>query len=199
MEKLEKLESYFEADSPWKSGINRLRKLIASTELEEDWKWNFPTYTYKGKNVVGVASHKTHFGLWFFQGVFLKDEKKLLRNAQEGKTKAMRSLYYTAESELDEKIVHAYILEAIQNAKEGKVVKVQRNTSEIIIPAILQTALTKNTILQKHFEKLTPGKQREYADHIGSAKQEATQLRRLEKCIPMILEGKGLHDKYKNC
>lgn len=197
MDKQQKLEAFYTAESPWKEAVNSLRTTILKTELEEDWKWNFPTYTLKGKNVVAVASHKTHFGIWFFQGVFLKDEKKLLRNAQEGKTKAMRSLYYTAESDIDETIVSSYILEAIQNSKEGKVVKMQRLSTPIIIPDILQTALSKNTELKTNFEQFTPGKQREYAEHIGSAKQEATQLRRLDKCIPMILAGSGLNDKYK--
>jgi len=196
MDKQEKLNQYYTKDSPWKSGVNQLRQWISTTELQEDWKWNFPTYTLKGKNVLAVASHKTHFGIWFFQGVFLKDEKKLLRNAQEGKTKAMRSLYFTAASDIDETIVTAYILEAIQNSKEGKVVKVQRLSTPIIIPEVLQSALSKSPELKTSFEQFTPGKQREYAEHIGSAKQEATQLRRLDKCVPMILAGTGLNDKY---
>jgi uncharacterized protein YdeI (YjbR/CyaY-like superfamily) len=51
--------------------------------------------------------------------------------------------------------------------------------------------------LKVAFEKLTPGKQKEYAEHIGSAKKEKTQVERLEKIKPMVLEGKGLNDKYK--
>ena len=44
---------------------------------------------------------------------------------------------------------------------------------------------------------LTPGRQREYNDHVGSAKREATQLARLDKIRPLVLAGKGLHDKYR--
>ena len=39
---------------------------------------------------------------------------------------------------------------------------------------------------------LTPGRQREYNDHVGSAKREATQLARLDKIRPLVLAGKGL-------
>ena len=46
---------------------------------------------------------------------------------------------------------------------------------------------------------LTPGKQREYAEYIQTAKQDATKQTRLEKITPMILKGVGLNDKYKNC
>jgi uncharacterized protein YdeI (YjbR/CyaY-like superfamily) len=49
------------------------------------------------------------------------------------------------------------------------------------------------------FKKLRPGKQRDYNEFIATAKQEKTKLSRLKKTIPMILENKGLHDKYKNC
>ena len=53
--KEEKLDNYFEKDSPWKSGVIRLRQLFSTTDLQEDWKWNFPTYTLNGKNVLGIA------------------------------------------------------------------------------------------------------------------------------------------------
>ena len=59
--------------------------------------------------------------------------------------------------------------------------------------------MKKNTKLKKGFEGLTPGKQKEYAEHIGSAKQEKTRIARLEKAKPMITAGAGLYDRYKNC
>lgn len=199
MNTLEKIEAYFEKDSSFKEGINYLRSLIQDTELQEDWKWSLPCYTIKGRNVVGIANFKNHFGLWFFQGVFLKDQKKLLRNAQDGKTKAMRSLHYESIKDIDPGILKAYVLEAIQNAKDGKEIKPDRSKKEVIIPAELESAFAKAEDVKTAFYALTPGKQREYTEHISGAKQEATRLRRLDKCIPMILDGKGLNDKYKNC
>jgi uncharacterized protein YdeI (YjbR/CyaY-like superfamily) len=46
---------------------------------------------------------------------------------------------------------------------------------------------------------LSPGKQRDYCEHIELAKQEKTKLARIEKIKPMLLKGIGLYDKYKNC
>lgn len=195
----EKLEQYYTKPSPWQEGIQQLRTVINNTELKEEWKWNFPCYTIQGRNVIGVGNFKNHFGVWFFQGVFLKDSKKLLRNAQDGKTKAMRSLHYESLEDINTTILTEYLLEAIQNAKDGKEVKPDRSKKEIIIPVELESAFAKADSLKTAFEALTPSKQREYTEHIGGAKQEATRLRRLEKCIPMILEGIGLNDKYKNC
>lgn len=57
----------------------------------------------------------------------------------------------------------------------------------------------KNSKLEASFNVLTPGKKREYIEHIISTKRDATKLKRLEKIIPLILEKKGLYDKYKNC
>ena len=199
MTKEEKLENYFTKPSPWLEGIQQLRTIINDTELVEDWKWSFPCYTVNGRNVVGIGNFKNHFGVWFFQGVFLTDSQQLLRNAQDGKTKAMRSLHYESLADIDTAILKEYLLEAIQNAKDGKEIKPDRTKKEVVIPVELVSAFAKANTLKIAFEALTPSKQREYTEHIGGAKQEATRLRRLDKCIPMILDGKGLHDKYKNC
>jgi len=45
---------------------------------------------------------------------------------------------------------------------------------------------------------LTQGQKNEYIEYISDARQEATKLRRIEKIIPMVLDLKGLNDKYKN-
>ena len=68
---------------------------------------------------------------------------------------------------------------------------------ETIIPEILQNELDKNRELLAKFNEFSPYKQREFIEHITSAKQEKTQMARLEKIIPMILEEKGLNDKYR--
>lgn len=204
MEKTKKLTEYFSNDSPFLKGLLRLREILNNSVLEEDYKWNIPTYTLNGKNVVALAHFKNHFGAWFFQGVFLKDINGLLRNAQEGKTKAMRGLNYTDIDQIDEAIFIEYLDEAIANAVAGKEIKPNRSPKVVAIPEELKNAFlatgqaaAKAEAFKIAFEALTPGKQREYCEHIGGAKQEATRLRRLEKCRPMILEGIGLNDKYK--
>jgi uncharacterized protein YdeI (YjbR/CyaY-like superfamily) len=50
--------------------------------------------------------------------------------------------------------------------------------------------------LQKAFYALTPGKQRGYIIYFSQPKQPQSKINRIEKCITMILDGKGLHDKY---
>ncbi|MFK2820732.1 YdeI/OmpD-associated family protein [Flavobacteriaceae sp. LMIT009] len=199
MKKVTSVKEYIETNEKWSDALSQLREVMLQTELVETLKWSIPTYTINGKNVCGIGAFKEHFGVWFFQGVFLKDELGILRNAQEGKTKAMRQLNFSSIEEVDKKVLLQYVKEAIENQKAGKEVKSDRTKKETIIPSELQVELNNDKELQNAFESLTPYKQREYCEHIASAKREATKTSRLEKIKPMILQGIGLHDKYKNC
>ncbi|MCH3882258.1 YdeI/OmpD-associated family protein [Tenacibaculum aquimarinum] len=135
----------------------------------------------------------------FFQGGLLKDKFKVLRNAQEGKTQAMRQMRLETAADIKEDIIKLYVLEAIDNIEAGKEIKPNRTTKPLLIPELLKEVFSKNKDIKIAFNEFTKSKQRDFADHISGAKREATKLSRLEKIIPMILRGEGLHDKYKNC
>lgn len=197
MAKIQNVEDYLEKYTHWSEAIQRLRDLVRSTELEETIKWGAPTYCLDGKNVLGLAAFKHHFCIWFFNGVFLKDEKQLLVNAQEGKTKALRQMRFTSTDEINEEYVLEYIKEAIKNQRLGKEIKPKRNTKPIVVPEELKKEFSKNAELQLKFKSLAPSHQREYAEYISEAKREDTKQRRLQKIIPLLLEGKSMYEKYK--
>ena len=192
------VESFIEKHSNWKTELNTLREILQKTDLEESIKWGSPVYSFGTKNVVGLGAFKSYVGIWLFQGVFLSDQKGVLENAQEGKTKALRQWRFHNVNEIDSNLVAQYVEEAIQNQKDGKELKADRK-KELNIPPELEKAFQADRELQSAYNSLTPGKQREYADYISEAKQEKTKLSRLEKITPMVLAGKGLYDKYKNC
>ena len=199
MKKVTSVEEYIETHEKFSDALTILRNIINSTGLNEAIKWSAPVYDLNGKNVVGLGAFKNHFGVWFFNGVFLKDEHNLLVNAQEGKTKALRQMRFESINDINKDAVLAYVKEAIENQKAGKEIKPDRSKKETVIPQELKAVLERNTTLHKSFNVLSPSKQREYCEHIATAKREATKLSRLEKITPMILQGVGLHDKYKNC
>ena len=87
-------------------------------------------------------------------------------------------------------MILSYLEEAIHNQKDGKEIKAQRNKA-VVIPDELMLAFRNNPALKDHFESLSLSKKRDYAEHIGSAKQEETRQQRLEQAIPMILVGIG--------
>ncbi len=102
---------------------------------------------------------------------------------------------FTRKDDIDEKLILTYIHEAIENEKLGK--KLAPVKKETILSDFFQKELNANLELKKGFEKLTPGRQREYLEHIDTAKREETKISRMEKIKPMIISGVGLHDKYK--
>jgi uncharacterized protein YdeI (YjbR/CyaY-like superfamily) len=191
------VEEYFEKHPKWEKELEILRKVLLKTEFVETLKWGIPTYTINKKNVVSIAAFKEYVGLWFTNGSFLNDDHQKLMNAQEGKTKGMRQWRFNTIDEIDERLILEYAYEAIQNQKDGKEIKIDRN-KPLDIPVELESILSKNKELKALFEGFTKSKQREFAEYISSAKRDITKQVRLEKIIPMILSGVGLHDKYRN-
>lgn len=181
--------------SQWEEELLLLKSIIDKTELKETTKWGGPVYVYEKKNVVGLGGFKDYFTIWFFNGVFLKDEKKRLINAQEDITKSLRQWRFTSKEEVNEKEILEYIAEAIENEKQGKIIKPSKK--EMIVSDLLNAEMTKNPNLKSAFEKFSPYKQYEFLEYIETAKQEKTKLSRIEKVIPMILGNIGLNDKYR--
>lgn len=179
----------------WENELEQLHAIICKTPLVETTKWGGPVYTYNNKNVVGIGGFKSYFGIWFFNGVFLKDEKKLLINANEENTKSLRQMRFNSVKEIDEKLILTYIKEAIEIEEKGLVIPKEKK--ETIIPELLQNELDKNSELNDKFNTFSPYKQREFIEYIITAKQEKTQISRLQKVILMILEGRGLNNKYR--
>ena len=188
-------ENKWNKTNQWENELEQLHAIIRKTPLVETTKWGGPVYTYNNKNVLGIGGFKSYFGIWFYNGVFLKDEKKLLINANEENTKSLRQMRFNSGNEIDEKLILAYIKEAIEI--EGKGLVIPKEKKETIIPELLQKELDQNSELNDKFNAFSPYKQREFIEYIVTAKQEKTQLSRHQKIIPMILEDRGLNDKYR--
>jgi uncharacterized protein YdeI (YjbR/CyaY-like superfamily) len=179
----------------WEEELLFLKSIIDKTELVETIKWGGPVYVFNKRNVIGIGGFKDYFTIWFFNGVFLKDEKKKLINAQEDKTKSLRQWRFTSKEEVNEKEVLEYITEAIENEKQGKVIKPAKK--EAIVSELLNKEMDQKPALAAAFQKFSPYKQYEFLEYVETAKQEKTKLSRIEKIIPMILKNVGLNDKYR--
>ena len=176
--------------------LTLLKSILQKSGLTETIKWGTEVYTHQGKNIVGVAGFKNFVALWFYNGVFLKDEHQVLLCSQEGKTKALRKWHFTSKEEINENLILEYVREAIQNEEQGRVWKPQK-AAPLEIPALLAAALAADPALEHAFAQLTPSKQKEYIEHLDAAKREETKKTRLENMRSLILQGAGLHDKYK--
>lgn len=190
------VDDYIQHHEKYTEILEFLRNLLLDTELEETLKWNMPTYTIKGKNVITLSAFKSHAGLWFHQGSFLSDPDGVLQNVQEGKTKGMRHWKWDVGDEIPAEKVVAYIQEAIENELAGKRIKIKRGTPVYEIHPLFAKALKENKA-EGAFQEFSKSKQKDFAEYITSAKRESTKENRIAKIIPMILRGEGLNDKYQ--
>jgi len=193
---MEAVEAYIRKAGKWENLMRQIRSVLLETELKEEVKWGIPSYTFNGSMVIGMAGFKNWLALWFYQGVFLSDPNALLVSGTEGKTKGQRQWRIKSEDEFDLAILQQFVNEAIENARAGKSITIEKN-KQVEIPSELAQALKENAALAAIFEAMSPSHRREYAEYVAEAKQEATRLRRVEKIVPMILSKAGLNDKYK--
>ena len=189
-------DDFFSQKLQFSSELLKLRKIILHSGLEETIKWGIPCYCFEKHNVVALCEFKSYFGLWFYQGALLNDERKKLINANEESTKALRQWRMNSMDDIDEQLILSYIHESIENFKIGNIILPERD-KEISVPMELQAVMNQNKELKSNFDKLTKTKKRDYCEYISSAKRLETKQQRIEKIIPMITNGVGLNDKYK--
>ena len=182
-------------NNQWEEGLLILKTIIAKTELVATTKWGGAIFTLNNKNVVGIGGFKSYLGIWFFNGVMLKDDTKVLVNAQEGITKNLRQWRFNSISDINETMILEYIYEAIAIEKVGLSPKPQKKTT--IESPFFENKLKLDIGLAKAFEQFSPYQQKEFLEYIETAKQEKTKISRFEKIKPMISANIGLNDKYK--
>jgi uncharacterized protein YdeI (YjbR/CyaY-like superfamily) len=90
--------------------------------------------------------------------------------------------------------IKAYVREAIAVEKAGLRMK-PKKTSDFPVPKELSERFRRDSRFKRAFEALTPGRQRSYLYHFGTAKQSATRTARIEKATPAIFAGKGFLER----
>ena len=189
-----KVDWFFAKDTQWQKEYEKLRKIILDCGLIEELKWGCPCYTFENTNIVLIHGFKEYCALLFFKGALLNDPNGILIQ-QTKNVQSARQIRFTNAKEIVkmEKILKAYVYEAIEVERAGLKVKLKK-TSEFKTPEEFQKRLDKSTALKKAFDALTPGRQRAYIFYFSQAKQSKTREARVEKYIKQILAGKGLDD-----
>src|SRR5678816_560713 len=157
-----KVDWFFEKDTKWQKEYEKLRTIILDCGLIEELKWGCPCYTFENTNIVLIHGFKEYCALLFFKGALLNDPNDLLIQ-QTKNVQSARQIRFTNAREIVkmEKILKAYVYEAIEVERAGLKVKLKK-TSEFKIPEEFQKRLDKSTALKKAFDSLTPGRQRAY-------------------------------------
>jgi uncharacterized protein YdeI (YjbR/CyaY-like superfamily) len=189
-----KVDWFFSKDTKWQKEYEKLRTIILDCGLNEELKWGCPCYTFEKKNIVLIHGFKEYCALLFFKGALLKDANGILIQQTEN-VQAARQVRFANIREIVklEKILKAYIYEAIEVEKAGLKVDLKK-TTDFKIPEEFQKKLSKMPALKKAFDALTPGRQRAYIFYFSQPKQSKTRESRIEKYTPQIIKGKGLDD-----
>jgi len=192
-QKSPKVDAIWRQEKKWREEFEALRAIILDFPLTEELKWYQAAYTLQGKNVVLIHGFKEYCALMFFKGALLKDSKGIL--ATPGQHQATRQIRFTNLQEIVKMkpVIRAYIQEAIEAEKAGLKVKLKK-TADFKIPEEFQKKLDEIPALKTAFYALTPGRQRNYLFHFSQPKQSKTREARVEKCTPLILNGRGLMD-----
>jgi uncharacterized protein YdeI (YjbR/CyaY-like superfamily) len=186
-----KVDAFIAGAKRWREELKRLRTILLDSELNEEFKWSQPCYTFQGKNVAVLSGLKESCALAFFKGALLKDVHGVLTRPGQH-SQSTRWFKFGSVREIAEMtpVVKAYMREAIEVERSGLKVMLRR-TSDLKFPEELQMMLDEFQDFKAAFERLTPGRQRAYIYHISGAKQSKTREARVQKCMPQILKGKG--------
>jgi uncharacterized protein YdeI (YjbR/CyaY-like superfamily) len=178
----------------WQKETDKLRQIALDCDLTEELKWGKPCFTFQNKNVAIVIPLKESCAFSFFKGALLKDPKHVLARIGEH-AQAGRWIKFTSLREIAalRSTLKDYLYEAIELEESGKRVEFKK-PSEYPIPEELQKELDDNAVLRSAFATLTPGRRKSYIFHISSAKQAKTRAARAQKCVPMILSGRGFNE-----
>lgn len=190
----DKVDKFIDKLKQWQDEFKFFRELLLESELTEDYKWMHPCYTLNDKNVIIVQDFKHYCALLFEKGVIMEDKYSSLIQ-QTKNVQAARQLRFESLEEVKERKdeIVWYIEEAIKVEKSGKKVPMKK-TEDYEMPEELQAKFDSMPELKIAFDKLTPGRQRQYMYHIGQGKKSATRIQRVEKYVKHILNGKGMND-----
>lgn len=178
----------------WKEELQALRQIALNSGLTEELKWKQPCYTLDGKNILIVSAFKESCVINFMKGALINDTEKILEMPGENSQSARFIRFNSFEKiEKYEQTIVNYIQEAIKIEKSGAKI-VSKKIEEYVFPEELIEAFKNDSIFEKAFKSLTPGRQKAYILHYSSAKQSTTRVSRIEKTKDAIFKGKGFNE-----
>lgn len=181
----------------WQTELQHVRQIMLESDLEEEIKWGVPVYTHEGKNIVIISALKDCVTFGFFKGVLLKDTHQILEKQGES-VQSARIIRFTSVDRILEmaSVIKDYITEAVAIEVSGTKVEFKKDLEPV--PVELEDRFEDLPALKDAFYSLTPGKRRGYVIYISQPKGSEARFSRIEKCIEKIMNGEGLHDKYKS-
>jgi len=188
-----RVDAYIAKSAPFAQPIlKKLRRIIhaACPGATETMKWSCPFFEYHGI-LCGTAAFKAHCAFLIFH----KSLPKALKDAgiSAAELGSLRRLTRTADLPSDA-LLKQYVATAarlLESGVKSPWVSTPKKGVKLTVPADLQAALKKNKKAAVTFEKLTPGRRKEYVTWINEAKREETRAKRLKTAVEWLAEGKS--------
>lgn len=181
--------------------LQHLRTLIRSACPDgiEEFKWNFPHFTYKGVILCHLGAFKSHLSVGFWLSAIMDDPDGILQTSEResmgnlGRIKRMEDL--PAPEVLVRYVHHA--MDLIDQGRKLPSVKEKPKDRTLSIPKILETMLDANPKAKGTFESFSYSAKKDYTLWIDEAKTEATKIKRATQAVEWLEEGKKRHWKYE--
>ncbi|WP_223881464.1 YdeI/OmpD-associated family protein [Nesterenkonia ebinurensis] len=193
MEHFENVDAYLTDSQQWPEEIRALRPILVSAGLNEHIKWGKPCYSHNDANIAIVQEFTDNLALMFFKGILLDDPAGVLEEVGPNSHAARRMTFTSVEDvQTNADVITVYVTEAITIENAGT--EIPPRPEEELAPELAER-LAENAELAEAFYELTPGRQRAYNLHVSGAKRSTTRRQRVDRIVPHIAEGKGLHDR----
>jgi uncharacterized protein YdeI (YjbR/CyaY-like superfamily) len=200
-----RIDAYIDKSADFaKPILIHIRELVhaACPDVEENWKWNFPVFIYKGAIMCNLAAFKAHCSFGFWKASLMDDPDNILETKDRegmgnlGKIESLKDLPKDA-------VLKKYIKAAMKLNELGiKVQKSKPTPSEkksLETPDYFTKELKKNKVAKDVFEAFSYSNKKEYVEWLEDAKTDATRNKRMAQAIEWIAEGKRRNWKYQTC
>lgn len=193
-----RIDAYIDKAAPFAQPILkaiRERVHAACPTAEETLKWSMPSFLYKGRILVGMASFKGHAALNFWRGSELTGRTPAIEKTmgQFGRLASVDDL--PSEPEFTDLVRQAMALEDAG----VKAPALKKPREAIDMPADFDAALAADPAARATFDAFAPSKRRDYLEWVTDAKRPETRAKRIEQSVAWLAEGKARHWKYESC
>lgn len=174
--------------------LEHLRALVHRTipDAGEAIKWGMPHFTYRGKNIAGMAAFKAHCA-FMIHGEGRQGEGDGMGSF--GKIGSLADL--PPEAELIEKLRAAQARIDQAGTAQNKPPVTPRPARTIELPEDFSVALAATPAAAVVFDGLAPSHRYEYLEWITEAKRPETRARRIGEALEWLAEGKRRNWKYE--
>ena len=161
-------------------------------DVEEDIKWGFPAFMYKGKIFFGMSAFKAHCGAGFWHPLMRSGD-----HSPEG----IGEFRITALEDLPSRARFAQLVKKAKKLADDGVPGPSRPKPDpdrkVVVPKDLEALLAKNAKARATFAAFPYSKKNDYVTWINQAKGEETRGQRLATTIEWLAQGKSRHWKYE--